>query len=321
MLSAVEEVFSAPTPEAERQSGEGRTSRAQAVLVATSLGALLSALACAGPGSGSGREPSAGPAAELQTAVQKLATAESIKFSVFAQSTQSSVVTGDRTTQLGAPIGSGGGGSTWASGVWGRGLPLKLARKERVAYTKGDKVVHQTEAGEWKVLDVRAPWPGDMDLDAGQSGSGAAATEEVVQGKTRATSADSRNELRELYSLGSIQSPAEVFADFASKVGDVQKTTQGDATVYSGKLTTQGARSLGRQVSGAHDEGGTDGQASGTYSVTVKDGAATEAVFVLARSGRDGDRTIAAISTRTYKIQKVGDVAFEVPPPVLELLD
>jgi hypothetical protein len=146
-----------------------------------------------------------------------------------------------------------------------------------------------------------------MTPDAGQSGSGAATTEEVVQGETRATSADSRNELRALYSLGSIQSPAEVFADFASKVGDVQKTTQGDATVYSGKLTAQGAQSLGRKVSVAHDEAGTDGHASGTYSVTVKDGAATEAVFVLARTGRDGERTIAELSKHMYTIERVGD--------------
>jgi hypothetical protein len=138
MLSAVEDVVSAPAPGSERRSRERRSSRAQATLVATGLGALLSALACAGPGSDRARAVS-GPAAELQTAVQKLAKAESIKFSVFAQSTQSSLVTGDRTTQLGAPIGSGGGGSTWVSGVWGRGLPLRLARKERVAYTKGTR--------------------------------------------------------------------------------------------------------------------------------------------------------------------------------------
>ena len=313
MLSAGTDDSSAPTQRFERPSGARRTARVQATLVATGLGVLLSALGCAGPGS------SAGPAAELQTAVKKLAQAESIKFSVHAQSYQNSVVTGDRTTQAGAPMGGGGGDSAWVSGVWGRGLPLKLARKERVAYTKGDKLVHQTESGEWKVFDALAPWSGGMDLGAGQSGSGAATTEEVAQGKASSTSAKAGNELGELYTLGSIQSPAEVFADFASKVGDVQKSTQGDATVYSGKLTPQGAQSLGRRVSGANNEAGTDGQASGSYSVTVKNGAATEAVFVLARTGREGDRTIAEISEHTYKIERVGDVALEVPPQVLQL--
>lgn len=314
MLSARTGVSSLPTTQAERRSSPRRTSRSQVAFVATGLGALLSALACAGPGSNS----AAGPATELQTAVQKLAQAEGIRFSVLSGGPESSVVAGDGTTPPGARIGANSGTVSWVSGEWAPGLPLKLTGKERVVYTQGDKVVHQTQPGTWEALDMRASLVG-MDLVPGHGGSGAATAEEVAQGEASATSA--MYELHALCGLASIQSPAEVFADFPSKVGDVQKTTQGDAAVYSGKLTAQGAQSLGRKSSGAHDE---DGQsqldASGTFSVTVEHGAATEAVFVVARTGRVGDRTIAAISTHTYKIKSVGDVALEVPPQVLELL-
>ena len=312
MLSARTGVSSVPTTQPERPR---RTSRTQAALVATGLGALLSAFACAGPGSNS----TAAPATELQTAVQKLAQAEGIKFSVLSGGPESSVVTGDRTSPPGAPFGSSSGTVSWVSGEWAPGLPLKLVRKERVVYTRGDKVVHQTQSGAWEALDMRTTSPVGMDLVPGQGGSGSATAEEVAQGEPSATSA--MVELHALYGLGSIQSPAEVFADFPSKVGDVQKTTQGDATVYSGKLTPQGAQSLARKSSGSRAESGASQlEASGTYSITVEHGAATEAVFVVARTGRVGDRTIAAISTHTYKIQSVCDVALEVPPQVLELL-
>jgi hypothetical protein len=316
MLSAFPDVLLDVFPGSERQVRARPTRRAQTPFVAIGLGALLSALACAGPGSGS-----KDPAAELQTAVQKVAQAESLKFSVVAESSESSSLgTASRTTQPGATMGSSGGGSTQASGVWARGLPLKLVGKERVVYTQGDKVVHQVASGGWEILDARATLPGALGQGQGQGAAGSVTSDEVAQGGLSATSVGSKSDLYAFSSLGAIRSPAEVFAEFASKVVDVQRTTEGDATVYSGKLTPQGARDLCRRESGAGDVA-SGMQASGTYAVTVRDGAPVEAVFTVARAGREGDRTIAATSKHTYRIDKVGGVALEVPPQVLELLE
>ena len=249
-------------------------------------------------------------AAELQVAVQKLAQAEGIQFVVRAESSGN---------QGGSSGSSGIGGYTEASGVSKKGLPLQLTQDEVVAFKQGDTIVHKDKAGQWKVLEMP---PG---LGAGAERP----SERPSERKAKTVSSfGAMDDSIALVGLTWIQSPATVFADFASKVEDVQKSTADGASVFTGNLTAKAAEGLAPPDRNAPERGAGSGSApaadvlaaSGTYSVTVKDGAVVAAEFQVARAVKSGDRSSVATRVHAYRFEKVGDVELEVPPQVLELL-
>ena len=249
-------------------------------------------------------------AAELQAAVLKIAQAESLRFEVLAENSGSGGAGG---------MSSGMGGYTEVVGVWKKGLPLQLNKDEVVAFKQGEKIVHKDKAGQWKVLETPAGF-----------GAGAPRpSERTVKTKTTSTSFGALDEESAtrmgLMSLTWVQAPVDALTDFGSKVEDVQKATEDGATVFTGKLTAKAAEAMlprDRPAAGADlgAEPPTDAaSASGSFSIKVKDGAVTEAVFVVARAVKTGDREFVATRKNTFAIKQVGDVALEVPPEVLTL--
>ena len=246
-------------------------------------------------------------AAELQTAVSKIAQAESLRFEVLAENSGSSGAGG---------MNSGMGGYTEAVGVWKKGLPLQLNKDEVVAFKQGEKIVHKDKAGQWKVLEMPAGF-----------GVGAPRPSERTQ-KTTSTSTSFGSmdtNAMGLMSLTWVQDPVGALTDFSNKVEDVRKATEDGATVFTGKLTAKAAEAmLPRDPPAAGADLGAEppteaASASGTFTITVKDGAVTKAAFVVARAVKAGDREFVATRKNTFAIKQVGEVALEVPPEVLTL--
>jgi len=276
-------------------------------------------------------------AGELQAALQKLTQAESVQFALVSETASSN----QEGAGGGGRGGMGGGGPMKASGLWKKGLPMQLTVGDQVAFKQGGKIVHKGSEGQWQVLEMGrggrgAGGPGGAPGAPGGEGGGAGGgagggTGGAAGGVARPPEgAGPGGGPRTLLGLASVEAPADVFSDFGSKVADVKKETKDGALVFSGKLSEKGAESLGgrgpRPGGQRGGQGGGEGgdtpqvETSGTYAITVKDGAVISAVFEVKRAGTMGERTFERTTKRTLTIEKVGDVALEVPAEVLELL-
>jgi len=144
---------------------------------------------------------------------------------------------------------------------------------------------------------------------------------------------------RALFGLMAVEAPADLLGGFEGKVADVSKQSRDGAVVYTGALSPAGVDSLagrggmprgprgggGGGAAGAGRGGGDEApememESSGTYTITVKDGAVVSAVFEVRRVGSFGERTFDRTTKRTLTFDKVGSAELEVPEEVRALL-
>ncbi|MEW6074194.1 MAG: hypothetical protein AB1726_16560 [Planctomycetota bacterium] len=272
--------------------------------------------------------------AELSAVAQKLAAAESYRFTIATETKR--LVDGEEQ-QSGGRGGPGARGegleNTPVKGACCKGLPMQLATGETEAYKEGEQVVYKGADGKWQVFARSGPGAAGGE-GGGRAGRGAGGGEGGGAGQggepgARGAGMADRGGMRGLFTLRTVVAPHEMLAGFGSMVADVEKKPEGGLVVFTGQLTADGAEKIGGRGgprgmrAGGGPAGGGEGppmETAGTYRLETKDGAVVGLKVEIKRSGNFGERTIETTITRTFTFADLGATKYEVPEEALAQL-
>ncbi len=198
--------------------------------------------------------------------------------------------------------GGGGGGGAGARPTdckVDKDVAIEIKAGDQTAYKKGEVLVYK-EGDAWKKYERQQGGGGG----GGQGGNRSARTMGLLAG---------------------LRTPHEMLADFGKKLKEVKKAEakENECTVFSGDLTDEAAKDLGR-LGGRGGGGG--GGAEFTYSGNAKlwvnaEGAIVKFEIFTNAKGKIRDRDMDIKATRTYEISDVGSAKVEVPEDAAKVLN
>lgn len=273
-----------------------------------------------------------GAADQLAKACEKLGSTESYTFKV---TTKSEGGTGGFTPpDADEPV----------NGEFQKSHPIHLKRGTTEIYREKDQSVFKTAEGEWKTLErgmMGGPGGGRAgrrpDGDGGAGGAGGGGNEGGGgggkeggdeggggaggnRGGDRGGRGRGPNPQMSAFMLNGTQIPHQILGDIRKKVEDVTTETKDGKTIFSAKLTKEGALALSGSSGsfrGGRDGGGTPPEASGTLRVTTDASGAIEKIEIDSKTKFTfGEREVERTRHSTMDLSNIDKTKVDVPKDV-----